>query len=490
MQATKPPWSVPFATALARKGYFAILLPLLACNVYDSLAEPRDDLEAAAPADARSDRSLGSGGDARTTDVATERRNEDMAAGAGGGDGNDGHSGGGGAGGNSGGGGAGGNSGGGGAGSSSGGGGAGAGPGSGGGGGSQGGMAGNGGGDASMDSAPTDADDSGDRDAGGCPPGSSDGACTDGGVDAADTGIVDRCPNDPAKTDPGICGCGTPDTDTDVDGTADCFDGCPSDPGKTQPGLCGCNAPDPTDPDAGLAFCLKAMLVHRYSFNGTGTVATDSIGTAHGAIMGGANASMSGGELSISGDLGAGYTNEGYVSIPSNLLDALTSATFEAWVTWRGAGSSGSQTWQRIFDFGSNVTSGSNTSGQTYLFLTPNATSSGKLRAAFSTNGSSNENLVDAATALPLNAQAHVAVVVDDPGNSIALYLNGAPQGSVAWTSALANIQDVNNWLGRSNFSVDPEFNGILHELRIYRTALTSEQIHASYLAGPDPPFF
>ena len=481
MQATEPLRSVPFAAAIARKGYFAILPTLLACNVYDPLTEPRDNFEAAAPADARGDRSFDSDGEARTPDVATEPRNEDMAAGSGGGDGNDGYSGGGGAGGNAGGGGAGGNSGAGGAG---------AGPGSGGAAGSQGGVAGNGGADASIDSAQADAGDSANSDAGGCPIGSSDGACTDGSVDTADTGIVDRCPNDPAKTDPGICGCGTPDTDTDMDGAADCVDGCPTDPGKSQPGLCGCNAQDPSDPDAGLAFCIKAMLVHRYSFNGTGTVATDSIGAADGAIMGGANASMSAGELNLSGDRGAGYTSEGYVSLPSNLLDALTSATFEAWVTWRGAASTGSQTWQRIFDFGSQVTSGSNTSGQTYLFLTPNAASSGKLRAAFTTTGSSNENLVDAASALPLNAQAHVAVVVDDPGNVIALYLNGAPQGSVAWTSTLANIQDVNNWLGRSNFSVDPEFNGILHEFRIYRAALTAEQIRASYLAGPDPPFF
>ncbi|MFH0905217.1 MAG: hypothetical protein V1826_00640 [bacterium] len=33
---------------------------------------------------------------------------------------------------------------------------------------------------------------------------------------------IDNCPNDPNKTQPGICGCGTPDTDTDGDGTLDC----------------------------------------------------------------------------------------------------------------------------------------------------------------------------------------------------------------------------------------------------------------------------
>jgi len=32
----------------------------------------------------------------------------------------------------------------------------------------------------------------------------------------------DNCPDDPNKTEPGLCGCGTPDTDSDGDGTPDC----------------------------------------------------------------------------------------------------------------------------------------------------------------------------------------------------------------------------------------------------------------------------
>ena len=79
----------------------------------------------------------------------------------------------------------------------------------------------------------------------------------------------DGCVSDPAKQDPGICGCGFPDTDTDGDGTADCrdtdddgdavddgSDGCPRDPLKTQPGACGCNSSD-TDTDGdGWSDCI------------------------------------------------------------------------------------------------------------------------------------------------------------------------------------------------------------------------------------------
>jgi len=34
----------------------------------------------------------------------------------------------------------------------------------------------------------------------------------------------DGCPTDPNKIDPGICGCGVPDTDTESEGTPDCID--------------------------------------------------------------------------------------------------------------------------------------------------------------------------------------------------------------------------------------------------------------------------
>jgi hypothetical protein len=38
---------------------------------------------------------------------------------------------------------------------------------------------------------------------------------------------VDNCPDDPNKIEPGDCGCGIPDTDTDTDGIPDCNDNCP-----------------------------------------------------------------------------------------------------------------------------------------------------------------------------------------------------------------------------------------------------------------------
>ena len=76
----------------------------------------------------------------------------------------------------------------------------------------------------------------------------SEEACLGCSTDSGDT-----CPDDPNKIEPGICGCGTPDVDTDGDGTLDCNDSCPNDPAKVVRGVCGCGTPDvDTDGDGTL----------------------------------------------------------------------------------------------------------------------------------------------------------------------------------------------------------------------------------------------
>ncbi len=65
-----------------------------------------------------------------------------------------------------------------------------------------------------------------------CPLGDTDG---DGVNDC-----TDLCTLDPAKTAPGACGCGKPETDTDHDGSPDCIEVCTADQNNAIPGQCGC----------------------------------------------------------------------------------------------------------------------------------------------------------------------------------------------------------------------------------------------------------
>jgi hypothetical protein len=85
-----------------------------------------------------------------------------------------------------------------------------------------------------------DSDDDGLGDAcDGCPDDAANDADGDGRCASEDA-----CPQDALKFDPGMCGCGNPDTDRDNDSHADCVDGCPDDRGKIAPGVCGCGTSD------------------------------------------------------------------------------------------------------------------------------------------------------------------------------------------------------------------------------------------------------
>lgn len=66
--------------------------------------------------------------------------------------------------------------------------------------------------------------------------------------------VVDLCPDDPLKTSLGACGCGTPDLDSDGDGTYDCTDACPFDPANDSDddGICGDMDACPLDADNDL----------------------------------------------------------------------------------------------------------------------------------------------------------------------------------------------------------------------------------------------
>ena len=53
----------------------------------------------------------------------------------------------------------------------------------------------------------------------------------------------------------------------------------------------------------------------------------------------------------------------------------------------------------------------------------------------------------------------------------------------------LTVIDDINSWLGRSQFGDDAELQGTYYEFRMYKGALTAEQLAFSFQAGPDPEF-
>lgn len=324
------------------------------------------------------------------------------------------------------------------------------------------------------------------------------------------------------------------DADRDGDGSPDCLDSCPEDANKTEdPGRCGCGLPDSV-PDGGPTCAdLVAVLAHRYTFEGTGTTVVDS------APGGDADGEVIHTELTGKGTLAlAGTTSDQYVTLPNRLLSRLVqttrstgSVTLEAWLRWTGGA-----VWQRIFDFGDNdgpAAGEQGTNGNSYLFLTPRtplepdltvwAPQNAKLRVAYKRPGTSEyEVTLDAPIALPSGVDTHVAVVIDGTLQRMSLYVDGKLQNGIAyfrdassgafsstagvydWSSPvpsgdggtvmppaidLSLVNDINNWLGRSQFAADAELQGSYYEFRVYSAALSPELVAISFKGGPDAVF-
>ena len=160
-----------------------------------------------------------------------------------------------------------------------------------------------------------------------------------------------------------------------------------------------------------------------------------------------------------------------YVQLPATVGQG-NAFTFAAWVYWNGGSS-----WQRIFDFGNGPAQ--------YMFLTPGS-GCGTLRFAMTTNTYSSEQAVET-TGLTSGQWYHVAVTV--AGSAVKLYTNGVlAASSNSFTIGPNLFKPAQNYLGKSQFSADPLFNGLLDEVQIADTAFTAAQI-ASLLTNTPPQF-
>jgi hypothetical protein len=224
---------------------------------------------------------------------------------------------------------------------------------------------------------------------------------------------------------------------------------------------------------------------HRYSFREMAgeTVAHDSLGTAHGDLIGGA-VFTGNGRLTLNGI-------DGYVNLPNDLVTGYTSITIEAWVQ-----DDGSAGWARIFDFGNSnlgedfVPGTGGAAGTQYVFLSA-PSGLGNLRGAYTiTGGGAGEQIVEwGGQSISVGALHHVVWISHGPMHTGRLFVDGVLVGE---NSAVTLTPDslgptVNDWLGRSQWN-DPFFNGQFDEFRISEGAMTPAQVAASFAAGPDAP--
>lgn len=160
-------------------------------------------------------------------------------------------------------------------------------------------------------------------------------------------------------------------------------------------------------------------------------------------------------------------TSQQYVRLATG---AGSAQTVSGWVKWNGGGN-----WQRIFDFGRNNNS--------FFFLTP-CNSSTQLQCSITADNATYKRTLEIQGALPTNQWVHLAVTMN--GREGVLYLNG---NAVAVNNSVnllpSDIAGNNCYLGRSQFSADPYFNGQLSALRLNSRALSRAE-----LVAPQPLLF
>jgi hypothetical protein len=214
---------------------------------------------------------------------------------------------------------------------------------------------------------------------------------------------------------------------------------------------------------------------HRYSFDGD---ANDSIGGAHGSLMG--TTSVSGEQLVLPGGDNA---SGNFLNLPAATIaiNTYTALTLEMWSTQPTA----NQGFSMTAVFGGTWDTGV---GQDYLMI---ATTRGDdvSKAAIANTPDNAEPWLDevGVTGPELNDDLQHYYALTISGTELSYYIDGALQGSTPLGAAtLSALSTQFAYLGRGVYNGDAMVQGSINEFRIWDQALSADRIAAHNVLGPD----
>lgn len=272
----------------------------------------------------------------------------------------------------------------------------------------------------------------------------------------------------------------------------------------------------------GFAPGMEAALTNRWSFSNapgpapSGTLIADSI-SGQNAILRGQGGSFAAGAVTLPGNSNGNQTPaavSAYVDLPNGIISTKTSLTIEIWTSPRSF-----QTFQRLMDFGRIVQAGDGLGAPGEITgnaaTSPGGTqASDSLTLTLSRGGSLNEQrfeaklngagnvpdptglyrLVDTNLATTANVTYHYVVTFEagagafgSSGGRLSWYRDGVRSATADTGFRLNQIEDVNNWLGRSLWSGDRGSHATYDEVRLYNHVLGPAEILASRALGPNP---
>ncbi|MBB6019071.1 uncharacterized protein YjdB [Paenibacillus sp. JGP012] len=220
-----------------------------------------------------------------------------------------------------------------------------------------------------------------------------------------------------------------------------------------------------------------AELILHYDMNDIdGETVIDQTGKFNGRWMNSSKAewvrTQDAGVLSFNG----GTTNS-YVELPQGVLDGLTDITVSSIVNWSGKNAA-----EWLYALGKpNI----NTH---YTYFTPRYNANGMARLGIATNAWNNESSASA-TGLKNNEWKVVTTVVSGTDGTLTLYIDGiaVATGSTNGMTLeqIKNISGSSGYIGKSFYTADPYFGGLIADFQIYDGAMSASDI-ASLKARAD----
>jgi hypothetical protein len=214
--------------------------------------------------------------------------------------------------------------------------------------------------------------------------------------------------------------------------------------------------------------------VHSYTFE-DGT-ANDSVGEAHGTLIGGAEI--------IDGAM-VNAQQDGWMEMPGDVIamNTFDEVTIEAWYTPSGGANGG---FTMLASFGL-TNPDADWMGVDYFMMT-SARGDDVSRAAISIGNYSDPWATESSVNGPEYDDGILHhVVATLTATEIAFYIDGVLMGTseLAGDNHIEGISQSSAYLAKAPYGQDPEWIGSIEEFNIYNVALSAEQVAAKYDAGP-----
>lgn len=193
------------------------------------------------------------------------------------------------------------------------------------------------------------------------------------------------------------------------------------------------------------------------SYPGTGTTVTDLSGNGN-------NGTLTNG-VGFSSDLFTFDGNNDYIDLPNGFADFTNGFSFFAIANFGTVGN-----WERLFDFG-------NGQGNNNILLARRNTTNDITFELY--NGTTSTGQATVSNGVLNSTLAFYGVTLD--GTNCRIYRNGSLLSTISYPYLPSNITRTNNYIGRSNWSVDAYFQTTMGPVGMYDRTISETEMNRIY---------